>query len=510
MMAPIAAIGVASAAMYLWRRRWIDALLAVLAGAALALAAGAFGMPGHAGTTLRIDPGNPPASLDGVRALALSGDGLRDGQWRDLPARPLVWAAPGGETIRLEFPRSLPLGRMFTLTMRRARGPARLQLLAENGQVLADARGKGDLRVQWLPPLAEPLVLRARLLDDAGKLLAEGPVPVSVRDQAPLRVQGRFGAPSFDLKVLDQLFVASHAVVDWQVTLGKTVTRSEVASEPGASPNLLVIDAAWFEAAAQPARAALLAQVAQGTPLLVLGANASDAALWSRSLQLALAAQPENSRDVAPLALATPRLAPATAHAGAWIGDGGVLWTRAWQRGRIGWLAAADWHRYAISEPQALALWWQEMLDRLGVEQPVDVSWLDPVEMPLPGQRLEVCAQGVRGEVAFPALRQVLAWQRRPDKADASCVAVWPQSPGWLRMQAQGKKGNQGAAGEVYVFAPGDWPLWQAAQRRDATARYAARTSVAAAAGQPKQLPGWPFALLFAAAMLTLWWRERR
>jgi hypothetical protein len=166
----------------------------------------------------------------------------------------------------------------------------------------------------------------------------------------------------------------------------------------------------------------------------------------------------------------------------------------------------ADWHRYAISEPRALALWWQGVLDRLGVRDALEVAWLDPQEMPLPGQRLEVCAQGVRGDVVFPALGQTLAWQRRPDKADASCVAVWPNKPGWLRMQARGSKA---ADGEVYVFAAGDWPMWQAAQRRDATARYAARTSeparVAASA-----MPAWPFALVFALALLVLWWRERR
>jgi hypothetical protein len=123
--------------------------------------------------------------------------------------------------------------------------------------------------------------------------------------------------------------------------------------------------------------------------------------------------------------------------------------------------------------------------------------------MPFAGQRLEVCAQGVRGELAFPGLQQTMAWQRRPDRADASCVAVWPRQPGWLAMQS-GDKSNQ-----VYVFAANDWPMWQAAQRRAATARYAARTpATMTASGEP--LPAWPFAVLFTLAMLALWWRERR
>jgi hypothetical protein len=73
-------------------------------------------------------------------------------------------------------------------------------------------------------------------------------------------------------------------------------------------------------------------------------------------------------------------------------------------------------------------------------------------------------------------------------------------------MQAQGRKQ---ANGEVYVFAPGDWPMWQAAERRDATMRYAARTPAPPGSGRAP-VPAWPFALLFAFSMLALWWRERR
>ena len=65
-------------------------------------------------------------------------------------------------------------------------------------------------------------------------------------------------------------------------------------------------------------------------------------------------------------------------------------------------------------------------------------------------------------------------------------------------------------AGVVFLFSVReDWPLWQAAERRDATARYAARTPVPASQTQ-RTLPQWPFAVLFALAMLALWWRERR
>ncbi len=503
----IGLVGAASVLLYLWRRRWIDALLALVAAAALALLALGIKLPGEAGTTLAIDPRHPPASLAGVGRLSLKGDGLRAAQWHDLPARPLDWRAPDSAVLRLDFPREMALGRLFALTVRRTdSAPARLQLLAENGQVLAETRGGGDLTVSWLPPLAETLVLKARLLDEKNAVLAEGPVPVVVHETRPLSVRGRFSAPSFDIRVLNDVLAQSRAVIDWQVMLGKTVTRSENAREKIDRPELLVADAAWFERAAAPARAALLEQVSQGAALMVLAGNANDAGVWSRSLQLPLQAQPADKLTAGPLPLPVAPLTPATRVAGAWTSPGNAVWAREWGKGRIGWLGAADWHRVAITEPRALALWWQGVLDVLRVERSEEVQWLAPREMPLPAQRLEVCALGVRGKLRFPGLNQTLAWQRRPDHVDASCVAVYPRTPGWLAMETEGVKPVRN---QLYIYAPTDWPLWQAAERRDATARYAARTPTPSSTTQ-RTLPPWPFAVLFVLAMLTLWWRERR
>lgn len=511
MIVAIVLVGAASVLLYLWRRRFLDALLALVAMAALALFASNMKVPGGAGATLAIDPAKPPATLDGVRSLTLKGDGLRAAQWQDLPARPLAWSAPDSAVLRLEFPRRLALGRLFALTVRRGgETPARLQLLAENGQLLAESRGSGDLTVSWLPPLAETLLLKARLLGEKDAVLAEGPVPVTVVETRPLSVRGRFSAPSFDIRVLNDLLTQSRALVDWQVMLGKTVTRSESAREKIDRPALLVVDAGWFERAAAPTRAALLEQVNAGASLLVLGANANDSGVWSRSVQLPLQAQGAGELTGGPLPMPVAPLAPATRQAGAWRGNDAGVWARQWGQGRIGWLGAADWHRLAISEPRALALWWQGVLDTVRVERTEEVQWLAPREMPLPGQRLEICALGVRGKVRFPELGQTLDWQRRSDRVDAACVAVYPRAPGWLRMDTQGSKPmSKPMSGEVYVYAPGDWPQWQAAERRDATARYAARTPAPAAA-QERPLPQWPFAVLFALAMLGLWWRERR
>ena len=503
MLALIGVAGVASAVLYLRRRQWIDALLVLVAAIALGLFAAGLRVPGDSGRVVALDPAAPTPSLEGVRGFTVKGDGLRAAQWHDLPALPLQWEQPRGGAMRLAFPRQLALGRTFTLRLQREdKTEARLQLLAENGQPVGEARGTGDLAVDWMPPLAERMVLRARLLDKDGKTLAEGPVPLTVHEPVILQVQGRFGAPSFDLRTLNELLAGSGALLDWQVELGRALSRSELPREDMKEPNLLVVDAAWFERAGSAERSALLGRVAGGVPLLVLGANANDPGFWSRTLQLPLKAQPSGAKTGGPLELAVAPLNPAARAVGEWTGSDNLVWTRPWQQGRIAWLGAAEWHRHAIAEPQALALWWQGVLDRVGVELPKEVEWLEPEELPLPGQRVELCARGVSGEVSFPELNLRRAWT---PQVDSACVAVWPARSGWLHVQ-DAKAG----AHAVYVYAPQDWPQWQSAQRRDATARYMARTPVKAQEGAARAFPAWPFAVAFALAMLLLWWRERR
>ena len=129
----IALLGAASMLIYLWRRQWIDTALVLVATAALA--------------GLAADVRVPVSVSASVETIA--GDGLRASEWDDLPARPMRWTVPKTDVLRLQFPTALALGRMFTLTVQRSNpAPARLQLLAENGQVLADASGSGDLTVQ--------------------------------------------------------------------------------------------------------------------------------------------------------------------------------------------------------------------------------------------------------------------------------------------------------------------------------------------------------------------------
>lgn len=546
--------GAASALLYARGKRWTDAALALAAGVSLAALLAEPSAYGGAAQTLALDTGSATASAqdfaDGRLAVELAqlpstsletvvevrGNGLHEAQWRDMPVRRIRWQPSAEGMLWLDFPRSLALGRSFTLSARRGMPQAgwRLQLLAENGQVLSEAHAAAGapasmLSVQWQPPMAESMVLQARLLDKDGKTTAQGPIPLRVLPAEPLQVQGRFGAPSFDTRILNQLLTDSDAIVDWQTTLGKALTRSEEARAPLAHPNVLVADAAWLE---RGGLRGALTQVAQGMPLLVLGGNADDAAQWQRELGLKLAPQSAASgtQDTRHLALATAtlELAPGTqlpVAGGAWQAiahdrDGkSWLWQRSWQKGRILWLGVRDWHRFAISEPAALGQWWQQVMDQAARGSEQKVRWLDADPMPLPGLRTEICAQGVGTGDAVTAGQETMRWQSRSERADAACVALWPREAGWLPLR------SSGAEGAIYVFGARDWPAWQAALRHDATARYASRSgqpvgqAAALAAGgsapsaampQLPPLPRWLLGIAFAASMLLLWWRERR
>jgi hypothetical protein len=351
-----------------------------------------------------------------------------------------------------------------------------------------------------------------------------------VLDAVPLQVQGRFGAPSFDTRVLNQLLIDSNAIVDWQTTLGKSFIRSEEARAPLTQPNVMVADAAWLE---NGGLRGALAQAAQGLPLLVLGGNAGDAALWQRELGLKLAPQSATTEreemrhlDVAGATLDFAPGAQVPVAGGAWQtiardSDGKPwLWQRDWQKGRILWLGVRDWHRHAISEPAALGQWWQQAMDLAALGGKQDVRWIDADPMPLAGLRTEVCAQGVVAGSELVAGQESLRWQRRSERADAACAALWLRAAGWLAVSGSGTESA------IYVYGAQDWPAWQAALRHDATARYASRSAqpvatlpaneaAAPAAVDSRQawataLPRWLLGLAFATGMLLLWWRERR
>jgi hypothetical protein len=514
----VGAIGIVSSFLYARGRRWVSAGAILLAATSLILLLGDFPLLSSHGNVVVID-GDAPSSkqleeIHQASKIVLHSDGLHAAQWHDLPSRPLEWTAPATASLQIDFPRQIQLGRslLVSATLHAEVKNWRLQLFAENGELLAesDKSAQGTERqVSWLPPLAEQLVLRARVIDEAGKILDQGPIPVMVQDSKELQLIGRFGAPSFDTQALNNLLVTSKANLDWQVKLGKSITRSETARKTMAAPQVAIIDAAYFEQMHAVERSKLLAQVAIGVPLIILAGNLTQPALWASALDLPLFASTskEDQREVASdMFLASAQYLPASKQAGAWTPNKAEkpwLWQRRWQAGRIVWLGVADWHRYAISSPHSLALWWQGILDQAQINTVDTLVWSSQQAMPLAAQRSAFCVQGL-SENQLTISPQSIALSRRAEQVDAKCGATWPQKEGWQIIKA----GNSSHA--VFVYGKTDWPLWQRAQRRQATIEYASRLPAQSGGAAKMPLAPWPFAALFALSMLLIWWQERR
>ena len=92
----VALTGLASAALYLRKRQQLNAALVLVAGLALALVLAGLRLPAGAAAPLTIESDAAAAvraaqlqRVAAASAVDLRGDGLRDAEWRDVPARPL-------------------------------------------------------------------------------------------------------------------------------------------------------------------------------------------------------------------------------------------------------------------------------------------------------------------------------------------------------------------------------------------------------------------------------------
>ncbi|MBC3875241.1 hypothetical protein [Undibacterium flavidum] len=563
----IAAVGSISAILYWRRARRLDSLLIACASVSLTLLMLPLEYQRKPEQELLIDSRQEHLDFARLRSqlmqantLRLQGDGLFASEWRDLPPKKLIWDKSSwstAESLSLTFSQQISFGRVFELTVERpqARGEWRVQLIAENQQVLAEQTGKdASISVRWLPPVAERMVLKARVLDEKNQLIDQGPIPLDVIAMPELRVQGRFAAPSFDTQTLNQLLIQSHAVIDWQIQIGKDLVRRETARTE-VEADLLVQDAAYFEQMPVPQRTQVLAQIAAGRSLLILGANAQQAAVWKNTLDLNLRQQAsvaEEQEWQTPQAvhLHSVRWMPQSAGQSAWYLDPVQPWlaSRSWGKGKIVWIAAAGWHQALISEPQALKQWWQSLIDQSAVTRAQSWEWESSQTrqgMPLAGQSWQICGRGnTQGQIQIStengtsesatdsSTDSATKGKRLPlrayaAKAEAQCAGFWPIAAGWYDWQVVSadenadnkvdknaptvKNSTEQGEGALYVYAATDWPTWQRQLKRIASAAYGQQIpdSANTLARPGQRLPAWPFILFSMLCLLVLWRREQ-
>ena len=490
-------------------------------------------------TTLIIDSDKVPevtprlqAQIERAQQIQLKGDGYRHSEWQDILAKPLLWQAPNNKpALQLEFKPQVALGREFELDIRRdlqsIKTPRswRAQLLAENGLVLAEEKNQESvLRLRWLAPVAERMVLQAKVFDENDKLIDSGPIPVEVKALDALQVWGRFDASSFDARSLQNLLRQSRAVLDWQTRLGKDIQHIETPTVDLTKMNLMIVDAAFLERQSGAASQQILTQVAKGKTLMVLGANANQTNFWRQRFDLALQANNQakdaevivdvsgvGSMSLSPNVFAVnsgttskPTLwqaYPQTKGSAAW------LWQRPWQKGRIAWIAVSDWHRHAIASPQKLTAWWQQVLDQVHPAETEQVHWSWREQMPIMGERQVVCVQGIRQGIVETAGTEKLALTNYDAAIDQWCAAWRPIQSGWQDFSLSTSDFKETKQNALYVYPKDAWPSWQRHLKTRATQMFAQRLP-SKAISIPPQLPLWPLYLLTALLLLGLWRRD--
>ena len=222
----------------------------------------------------------------GRRRMKVEGDGLRAAQWHDLPARPVDWTAPASDVLRLDFPRRADAGahvhadgsphagaapRGCSCWPRTTRSSPKRRERGKDADGAVAAAGGRNAGAQGAPARRAPARYRRR---DR----CRSPCATTRRCRCRAASARRRSTRASSTSCLPTATRCS--------TGRSRSARPSRAAKRRAKrlrrPDLLVVDAGYFERASGGARGALLERVAGGMPLIVLASNATDPALWSR------------------------------------------------------------------------------------------------------------------------------------------------------------------------------------------------------------------------------------
>ena len=470
------------------------------------------------GTALRRHPQNRQLRIIGGGLPARDRDAAR-GLAIQFDAAPL----PHG-VVELDTPAAVSAGSVWRLEGR-VEGVAvgKVELRDPAGALVAsvalDKQGRFALSAQAKGAGEALFGLRVRGADGtSGEEIA---VPLSVHGGEPLHVLLLAGAPDPELKYLRRWAIDAGLRLDSRMALTEGVALTEGAAglDPAAlrAADALIIDERAWATLDAGQKNAVAAAVRDGLGLLlrVTGPVAASVAADWAGLGFALQATdalPTVALDHT-LGLRdsgftfTPRALAVDANGAAPLlrGDNGVplaLW-RADVQGRVGvWWLADSWRLVLGGERARYATLWSDTLATLararGAPAPL-----------LPGdarvdERASICGMADDAYVATPTDRHV-ALTPVSIATDQSCAAYWPEQSGWHVLVSAARRWP------FYVRAPSDARALALAETARATrALVGAANTPTNIATRPIALPRWPFFLAWLAAVVGLWFFERR
>lgn len=469
------------------------------------------------------DAGYVARHFGDARRLHVVGWGLPDAEWRTLGSAPASFhpaPLPPGFTAAT-WPRTLALGDAFRVHgSLRGRPQARVYLGDRSGPLDSTTTGAdGAFELVTRPRAAGR---QSYALWSAG--VAAETVGVVVTPPPRWRTLILTAAPSFEAAALRDLLAGRGSPVTWRAGISRERTRTEVVNRTAAQLDLVILDGRSLLALSARERAALLRAVADsGLGVLLLPDQSLESA--ATGLGFALAADTAlTERLVRPRAAdARPAATPVPAESyrlGETFAVRTVLWGAAGEilaqvsprgAGRIAvTLVTAPSRWIRAGEHAAFAAYWAPLLAATAGTQ-LDDPWTvggwaperaqQPVEIALrAAQRSPIAlVAGPTGE------RDTVYLTADAVEPGRWLGRFWPRDAGWHEIT--------GAPAPFYVARAAAWPGVQAAERLDATARWAAAAPAAgveqASQTRRRHYPlGWWLGLFVIAAGVL--WADRR
>ena len=433
-----------------------------------------------------------------------------------------------GQTLEVRGRFATPTSRMPTWVVLRAAG---------RGQDSVQLATDGAFRLRYQPKATGLTTYELRARRGAATVARE-PVPAEVGAAPPLRVLLLASVPGFEFRFLkDHLAARQHAVA-LRVQVSRGLTQTDFLNQPAhdlrrltpallARYDALIVDAGAL-AALSGAEVRALQTAVQRTGLgLILLPDPTGALPRALPARAKFAVLPRAATD-RPQLLRWPDGPPNAAAllpASLRLRGAEALVTDARQQpmvgtarvgaGRVAVSTVAATFSWLLQQPQAATYdaFWSRLLTAVARPMPEAVRWQVLTPWPRPHAPVTLRLETGRLPPTSPTVAQAgqppvpLALRQDTRLPEWRTAPFWPAAAGWHRAQLPSRPDHW-----FYVFAADAWPGPEAAQRRQAAARLAARPTSAGPTEPLTAAQPWPagwFLALFLVGAGLLWLEEK-
>ncbi len=494
------------------------------------------------GTSIPVyTPGQYSSITVAAPTLHVFGYGLTQPEWQQLPAGTITWHQPERPKgfIAIHWPQQLTAGQPLQVqgTYAPSSGkPVQLRLSAFNSLLdsITITQPQQSFTLTTIPKQLGRAVYTLQAI--TGKdTLTTSPLPVEVTDAAKLQVLILAASPDFENKFLAGWLAGNGYGITMRTTISRDkydetflntnrITTSLLNASSLSRFDIILADAAALQSAGGSELAAIRTQVAQGTGLLIKADTLFSAgAFYAAAFTLQPAPTPAEKTLLVQTATGIP--APLPNETPVFISGQPGLLPLAWnEKNRM--LAAAALYESGnmiLTTLHNTYTWllrgdttyyqqfWNNLLQQAARRNQQQDSWTVAPFIPRVHAPVQLSLNTATGRMPLAQTGNTvvslsghlfLPWQWSG--------TYWPVNPGW-----QASFTLQGKTHWWYAFDQNDWNDLLLQQRWQDTQQYLAQHTAASASNTGnspirRQVPRWPFFLLFLLACTYLWIESRR